>query len=76
VGPSTPFEFRKHAEHVEKVFARCRAGVDWLLGRLQGRAASLDRAHDVLKVSNAAREPINAGDHQHVAFTEEVQDNA
>ena len=44
------FEFRKHAEHMEEIFAGCGAGVDWLFGRLQGRAASLHRAHDVLKV--------------------------
>jgi hypothetical protein len=58
--PKVGFEFRKYAEHVEKTFACCRAGVDRLLGRLQGRAASLHRAHDVLKVPDATREPVDA----------------
>jgi hypothetical protein len=33
----------------------------------------LDGAHDVLKVANAAGEPVNAGDHENVAGPEEIE---
>ena len=61
------FEFRKHAEHIEETFAGCGAGVD-------GRAASLHCAHDVLKVPDAARQPVDTRN-QHVALAEKVPDD-
>jgi hypothetical protein len=44
------------------------------IGCSQDRAAGLQRPHDVLKISNRARKPINARDHQHVPFADEIED--
>jgi hypothetical protein len=57
-------ELGEHAQHVQQALAGGRAGVDPLL---QYRAARRDSANDVLKVSDASGEAIDAGDHQDVA---------
>ena len=49
-----------------------RAGVDWLLGNL-GRPTALQLMDDVLQVLHQAREPVDAGDDQRVAGTQEVE---
>ena len=38
-------------------------------------AAALQRPHDVLKICDRARKPINARDHQHVAFADEIENS-
>jgi hypothetical protein len=43
---------------------------------VEGSAACLHCAHDVLQVTNAAGEAINAGHHEHVALAEEFEDRA
>jgi hypothetical protein len=43
----------KDAEHAEETFAGGRVGIDRLLGRLEGGAASSDRPRDVLQVTDA-----------------------
>jgi hypothetical protein len=52
-------ELGEHAQHVQQALAGGRAGVDPLL---QYRAARRDSANDVLKVSDASGEAIDAGD--------------
>jgi hypothetical protein len=51
LAPQVGFEFREHAEHVEKALAGRRAGVDRLLGGLQRRAGGPYGAHDIPKVT-------------------------
>src|SRR5262249_86020 len=67
------FELREYAEHVEEAFPRCRAGVDWLFSGSQGRSSRLHDTHDVLQVSDAAREAVNARDHQNISSAKEVE---
>jgi hypothetical protein len=56
--------------------ARRRAGVDRLLGRLQRRALGSHGSNDILKVPDAPREAINAGDHRHVTLSPEISQSA
>jgi hypothetical protein len=51
------FEFGEHPEHIEKALAGRRADIDWLFGGLQGSAAGLHGADDILEVADAAGEP-------------------
>jgi hypothetical protein len=60
-------ELRENAEHVEEGLASGGAGVDWLVRGLQRPALGPHGTDDVLKVSDAAREPINARNHQDIA---------
>jgi len=41
---------------------------------LEGRALGPDSSNDVLKVSDAARDPVDASYHENVALAEEVED--
>jgi hypothetical protein len=52
---------------------RLRCGVYGLFGGFETCTFGLHGSHDVLKVPDTAGQPINAGDHQGVALTEEVQ---
>jgi len=52
------------------------AGVDRLLGRPQARALGLERADDVLQITDRARQAINTRDHQHVALADEIEHRA
>jgi hypothetical protein len=64
---------REHPEHVEEALARRRAGVDRLFGRLQRGPLGSHGANDILKVPDTPREAINAGDHQHIALSQEIE---
>jgi len=59
----------KTPEHVEEALAGCRIGIDRLFSCLQRRTARLDSPHDVLKVANGARQPVNSRDHQCVTLS-------
>jgi hypothetical protein len=61
LAPQVGFELGEYAEHVEEALAGGRAGVDWLFRR---RAAGAYRANDILQVADAARQPVDARDHQ------------
>jgi hypothetical protein len=62
LAPQVCLELGEDPEHVEEALAGGRAGIDRLLGRLQTVAAGPHGANDVLKVSDAPGEAIDAGD--------------
>jgi hypothetical protein len=43
-----------------------------LLGGLQRGALGPDGSNDILQVADAAGQPVNAADYQHVAFRQEL----
>jgi hypothetical protein len=66
-------EFGEHAQHVQKALAGSRTGIDRLLRRLERRALGAHGPDDILKVADAPGQPVNAGDHEHVAGPEEFE---
>jgi hypothetical protein len=50
-------------KHVEGALARRRARIDWLLNRFERRTLGFYGTHDVLQITDAARQLINARDH-------------
>jgi hypothetical protein len=69
-------ELGEDPEHVQEALAGGRAGVDRLLGRLEAGAPPPNGPDDVLEVSDAPGNAIDAGDHQDVAGVQKLQDGA
>jgi hypothetical protein len=69
-------ELGEHAQHVEEALSGGGAGVDRLLGRLEGGAARADRADDVLQIADAPGQAIDAGDHENVPGVQKFQHGA
>jgi hypothetical protein len=44
-----------------------------LLGRLRRRALGSHGSNDILKAADAPREAVDAGDHQHVTVSQEIE---
>jgi hypothetical protein len=62
------------AAAVEERLAGSIAGIDRLLGRLQGDTSDLEFVHDVLEILQRARQTVDAGDDdERVAGTQKVE---
>src|SRR5262249_54947269 len=66
-------EFSEHAKHVQETLAGGCGRVDRLFGRPERRTPSLQRPHNVLKVSDRARQAIDPRDNQRVALPNEIE---
>ena len=73
LAPQIGLEFGEYAEHVEERLASRGAGVDRLLGRLQGDTPGLELVHDILDVLQRPCQTIDAGDDERVAGAQEVE---
>ena len=73
LAPKIHFEFSKHAQHVEEGLAGGGSGVDRLFGRTQRDASAPEFVDNVLQVLQRARETVDAGDNQGVAWLNEVE---
>jgi hypothetical protein len=63
----------KTLQHIEETLTCGRAGIDRLLGGLEGNTFGLERADNVLKVADGSRQAIDARHHERVAFAQEFQ---
>ena len=66
-------ELCEHPKHVEEGLTSSVARIDGLLGRFEVHAALLQIMDDVLQVTKRTREPINAGDDEGVATSDELE---
>ena len=67
------FELGKDPQHVEERLAGGRAGIDRLLGRLEGHPFAAQLVDDVLQIFDRAGEAVDPGDHEDVAVVQKVE---
>jgi hypothetical protein len=66
------FEFCEDAKHVKKRLSGRAGGIYRLFGSFETYALCFYGPNDVLKIADAAGDPINAGDHENITLPKKI----